>query len=139
MELKNKISENNKKAAEIAMRIAQSTTEKSFSDKLKWLDNEINKLSKMKEVKAPADMGKFSANINAINARIVDLSKHLSGLEERITPMERNVKEVQQPNLDSQIEELVNKIVFLETRLGAMENVMSKNQNIEKIQPIILE
>ena len=125
MEIKNKVSENNKKAAEIATRVAQSATEKSFSGKLKWLDNEINKLGKIKEMKQPVDTG--------------NLTQRLANLEGKILFIEKGVRETQKPNLDVEIEGLVNKLVFLETRLGAMENIMSKTQDMSKMQPIILE
>lgn len=125
MEIKNKVSENNRKAAEIATRVAQSAIEKSFSDKLKWLDNEISKLSKIKEMKQPVDIG--------------NLPQRLANLEGKIAFIEKGVRETQKPNLDVEIEGLVNKLVFLETRLGAMENIMSKTQDMSKMQPIILE
>ena len=138
-EIKVKVSENNKKAAEIASKVAQSAAEKKFNDKLGWLDDEIKKLNKIKEAKQPMEIGKFVSNINTINSKAENLSQHMNALEGKLASLERNMGRIQQPNLDVQISELVNKLVFLETRMGAFETVMSRNQDMVKTQPIILE
>lgn len=124
-DIRKKVSENNKKAAEIASKVAQSAAEKKFNDKLGWLENEIKKFNKIKEVKTPIEVGNLVQRINS--------------LENKLSSMERNMGRVQQPNFDMQISELVNKLVFLETRMGAVETVMSRAQDFTKTQPIILE
>lgn len=82
-----------------------------------------------------------------------DLKKFLSAMETRISLMEENSrKEIQDlissahsqvedlgstPNVvDSQITELLNKIIFIETRIGAVEKLMEEPS---KINPVILE
>jgi len=98
----------------------------------------VGGLDKMKDVK-PADVGRWLGEANALNTRVEELSHRLGNLEGRIASMQSSVSEARQPNLDMQLGEMVNKLVFLETRLGAMENVMSRTQSETKVQPIILE
>jgi len=98
----------------------------------------VGGLDKMKDVK-PVDVGRWLSEANALNTRVEELSHRLGNLEGRIASMQSSVSEARQPNLDMQLGEMVNKLVFLETRLGAMENVMSRTQSETKVQPIILE
>ena len=115
------------------------------------------------------DFKKVLDELKATEDQIGILSKQLANMEGRMrgmqVEMEKRIGKVQQiastkTDIDTQIGEMINKIVFLESRLGAVEGVMQKTQesvqsvkNIEasiqktirkvqeatNVQPVILE
>jgi chromosome segregation ATPase len=115
------------------------------------------------------DIKRVLDELKATEDQIGILSKQLANMEGRMrgmqTEMEKKIGKVQQiasakTDIDAQIGEMINKIVFLESRLGTVEGVVQKTQesmqsvkNIEasmqktmrkvqqsgNVQPVIIE
>jgi chromosome segregation ATPase len=107
----------------------------------KQLDNLRKSISGMPKekvktikVESPRGMGK----VDDIYMALSDSEKRIRDIETRIVNMERNLANFQEPSavVEAQTNELIDRFVFLESRLAAIEASMRSTANK---QPIILE
>ena len=78
------------------------------------------------------------------DSRLTGIYDHITNTQNRISNLQNSVQRKfaemgTVSSADEQINELLNKIVFLESRLGAVESMMLKGQQASKAQPVILE
>ena len=74
-----------------------------------------------------------------INRRLEVLEEKINSLKEEIEQPKEKPYESKPDILDEQINELLNKIIFLESRIRAIESMLLKGQQTSKAQPVILE
>lgn len=106
--------------------------------------NLVESMKKTEVKQKPEDLQKILVSLSGHESRLSEVSNQVSNIQQRIYSFEKDVQqkviELKTPNIvDEQISELLNKIVFLESRLGAVESLMQKTQEVSKIQPVILE
>jgi len=120
---------------------------KSTIDSVKSFSEAVSTKFDVKELKEVDRLiNEIKNNKNMIEA----LSKEVQRVHGRIGALKDNfdkrLSEIKSPALDQQMVELIDKVVFLETRLGAVESIMQKtqedlqaSQKVSQTQPIILE
>jgi archaellum component FlaC len=106
--------------------------------------NLVENMKKTEVKQKPEDLQRILGSLTSHESRLSQVSSQVSNIHQRISSFEKDVQqkviELKTPNIvDEQISELLNKIVFLESRLGAVESLMQKTQDVSRVQPVILE
>jgi len=106
--------------------------------------NMIESTKKAKVEAKPEEFQRVLGTLRGHESRLTGIYNQLSSMQSRVSNLEGSIQqkiiEAKSPNIvDEQISELLNKIVFLESRLGAVESLMQKNQDVSRVQPVILE
>jgi DNA repair exonuclease SbcCD ATPase subunit len=107
--------------------------------KIEILNNRINYLAdesiKMEDLEKKFGEG---AKEKPEIPKVDDIYKSLSNLEDRFAVLENNIAQIIDPAavIEAQVTEFINRFIFLESRLAAIEASLQKVTNV---QPIILE
>jgi chromosome segregation ATPase len=106
--------------------------------------NAIQGMKKVEVKQSPQELKQVVEILKNNDSRISGICNQIDNAQNRISNLQsvvqRQFAEIKTTsNADEQVNELLNKIVFLESRLGAVESLMFKKQEISKAQPIILE
>lgn len=138
----NQINENVNKRLEkglsdVSLRLSNLTSGKEDIDKT---------LEKLNKAIKKAEPERVEKALEGVNSRIVQIESRLASTEDELKKgteelrflIGKKISEVQVsvPSVDKQVKEMVDKLIFLETRLGAIEKVMRETS---KTQPVILE
>ncbi|MBS3055283.1 MAG: hypothetical protein J4452_02200 [Candidatus Aenigmarchaeota archaeon] len=106
-------------------------------DKVNALDARTKELNQLLGSMKPENVQKFGETLNKIG----DLSQRIANLEEKMDELKLTTPDIaemvpQSGYLDEQISELLGKLVFMESRIAAIEQSVSDRPGM---QPIILE
>lgn len=105
---------------------------KSMSEELDGVKKSLSELKRgVREVGKEELPGGFKVVVNDLGMRMSELEKVLEMIQSSVGEL---AQRVQEPSMyDMRLKEIVDKFVFLETRLAAMESML------QKTRPIILE
>jgi chromosome segregation ATPase len=122
--------------------VIKGELEKRFDEKMKGSGPDAQKVFKsINDIKSR--LGHLENSVKSISGAkdtrtVEDINMILSNLDERLASLETNVVQLTDPAalIETQVSEFVNRFIFLESRLAAIETSMQKMTNV---QPIILE
>jgi predicted nucleic acid-binding Zn-ribbon protein len=116
-EIRGKISKLEEQVSNVS---TQKMNERIFETnaRISKLQDEVNKMSGL--------------NVNGKN----ELGSKISKIEEQVHVLSSRPKEVRSPVYEEQMKELLEKLIFLETRVNVLETNISEPRRLE---PIILE
>lgn len=133
-----------------------------FNNKIQFTDSMLAKINERINV-VDNNYRNAAQNVKKVEAKqspealkqVVEILKNhesrLSGFYNQINNTQNRISDLQNTvqqkvaemkvtsDADEQVNELLNKIIFLESRLGAIESLMIKSQEVSKAQPVILE
>jgi chromosome segregation ATPase len=133
-----------------------------FNNKIQFTDNMLAKINErinvvdnnyrnatqnVKKVEAkqsPQELKQVMEILKNHESRLSETYNQINNTQNRISNLQNTVQQkVAEMKItsdaDEQVNELLNKIIFLESRLGAIESLMIKSQEVSKAQPVILE
>lgn len=126
-----------KKIEESNQRLSSSVSSEinAFKERMKALEAKYDNLSKQMKGVRPEDFTKTMKKIESVSASIEE--RYRKELEELKSRISKTIKESKTPSMmDTQINELLEKIVSLESRLKVMEKNLDE---VVKARPVVLE
>jgi chromosome segregation ATPase len=106
--------------------------------------NAAQNVKKVEAKQSPQELKQVVEILKNHESRLSGFYNQINNTQNRISNLQSTVQQkVAEMKItsdaDEQVNELLNKIIFLESRLGAIESLMIKSQEVSKAQPVILE